>query len=258
MNKIELPQNQIAMEQEDELRELLPAITFDRIAVPEQLEDVSKWRTAADKGLKKVAELFDPQVKSAHEAHKKAVALRDQFKAPYEQVKKICMGMMNDWEARQQAIREEAERKRQEEIRKAVREAEEKAARERAAAEKALAEAKAAKDRIAAETAKQNLEAARQAEQNVLAGNVAIEMPPEEYIPPAPEIKGYSATRKWKADEATIDKTALIVAAAKQPALQVYLDVNVKLVNSMMSKTEGKALIPGVQAMSYMQTTQRG
>jgi len=254
---IELPVNQVGVNEEKELRSLLPAITFSAITLPEQLQDVAAWRAKADRGLKKVAELCDHNVEAAHDAHKKAVALRNTLRAPYEQVKKLCMGMMNEWEAKQARIREEAERKRQEDIRKSVREAEEKAAREREAAAKVLAEAKAAKDKVAMETAKQALEAAKRQEQEVLAGNVAIEMPPEEIIPAAPAIKGYSSTKKWKADD-NVDKDKLITAAATEPSLRIYLDVNMKLVNSMLAKTEGKALIPGVRAVSYMQTTQRG
>lgn len=161
---------------------------------------------------KNVDELFDPQVKKAHEAHRAAVALKNKFLQPLKnaegQLKRAMLQFVEDRNAR---VRHEQGR--------LQRVADEKADRER----KAL-EARAA----AAKTEKKTRELEHKA--------AAVVAPEVQVSTPQPQAEGISTRKKWK---------ALITNKALVP--EYYKIVDYACLNKLGNQTKGTAQIPGVE-----------
>ena len=241
---------------QEQLKRPMPLLAFDRITSVEDNRIVAQVRAEATRRLKIVDELCDKSITDANQAHKSALELKRRLAAGPQLAQTLCIIMQKDWDRREIERVDAEKRRREEEERQRTREAEEKAAREREAAAKKLADAKAAGDKIAAETARQELEAKKRAEQDVLSGFNQPETPYEPE-PVIEKVKGMSTQQKWTADE-NVDMDTLIEAAAKDRSLRCYLLPHIKAMKNHMRDTSGKGIIPGVKATWDVISKQRG
>lgn len=159
-----------------------------------------------------VNELFDPQIKKSHEAHRAAVALKNKFLDPLKnaegQIKRVMLQFVEDQNAR---AREEQGR--------LQRVADERARREREALERRAEKAKT-------ETKTEELEQRAAA---VVAPQVHVERE-------QPKATGISTRSTWR---------AVVMNKALVP--EQYKFVDISALNKLGNSTKGKAQVPGVE-----------
>ena len=188
---------------------------------------------------KEVGATFDPMIEKAHQAHKEALAQKAKFVRPLENAEKTLKGKMADWYRAEQA-RAEAERKAAEEARSRE------LAEQRRKADEAMAQAMAEREaEIEAALASGDVDKAEE----IGSKPVMVEVPGSPVIPvfekyEAPKIAGVSARKKYRA--VVTDFAALVQAAATNPNLLGYLQVNQAALDSIAMTTKGTAIIPGV------------
>lgn len=188
---------------------------------------------------KEVGATFDPMIEKAHQAHKEALAQKAKFVRPLENAERTLKGKMAEWYRAEQA-RAEAERKAAEEARSRE------LAEQRRKADEAMAQAMAEREaEIEAALASGDVDKAEE----IGSKPVMVEVPGSPVIPvfekyEAPKIAGVSARKKYRA--VVTDFAALVQAAATNPNLLGYLQVNQAALDSIAMTTKGTAIIPGV------------
>lgn len=174
------------------------------------------------KGLRKqINASFDPIIEKAHQAHKEAVAQKRKVEAPLAEAESVIKPAMARWDAEQERIRREQERKMQELARK---QAEERQLAEAAALE-AQGETKAADEVIAA----------------------PVEVAPVVLQKTVPKVEGVSFREVWKFQ---------IVDAKAIP--REYLVPDEVKIGQVVRALKGSANIPGVRAYAEKTVAGRG
>ena len=180
---------------------------------------------------REVGKVFDPIVEKAHQAHKEAIAQRDQFLAPLVSAEKYVKAEMSDWHTAEQRRIDAENRKREEARQQAEREAAEAAEAER---QELIAQAEEHGDESMA---------------NELINAVLTVTP---VVPvfnklEAPRVAGISTRTAYHAD--VTDIVSLIRAAAAQP--EIYADClmpNMSRLNLLARESAGDGYqIPGVR-----------
>ena len=180
---------------------------------------------------REVGKVFDPIVEKAHQAHKEAIAQREQFLAPLFSAEKYVKAEMSDWRTAEQRRIDAENRKREEARQQAEREAAEAAEAER---QELIAQAEEHGDESMA---------------NELINAVLTVTP---VVPifnklEAPKVAGISTRTTYRAD--VTDIVALIRAAAAQP--EIYADClmpNMSRLNMLARESAGDGYqIPGVR-----------
>jgi hypothetical protein len=138
----------------------------------------------------------------------------------------------------------------------------ERIARERAEAERIAREEREAAQRAAAEAAARAAELAAQANNSAEAEDAAREAaaqaeaaaeeaalaevaPPPVVAEPTAKAAGVASRKVWKAE--VVDFAALVKAAAQDPTLLAYLEVNTTALNGVAKAMKDAARIPGVR-----------
>lgn len=175
--------------------------------------------------LKRVAEVFDPLVKKAHETWKEALAQKQKLEAPALGAERALKSTMAAWDQVQRQL---------------AREAEETARREqqRLSDDAKLDAAVEAEARGDGQAATRILEAP---------------MPPTPIIvpaaitPPPPSAEGVSFRTNYRAD--VVDLKALIMAVASGQAAVAYLLANQPALNQAARAMKEELRIPGVRVV---------
>jgi hypothetical protein len=167
---------------------------------------------------KKIAEIFDPHIKRAHEAHKSLVAEKKTHEDPLVEAEGYIKRAMLGYQQEQERIRREAEAKAQEEARK----------------ERERLEARAAKAVAAGKTEK--AEALQQSAAAVVTPIIA---------PTVQKISGISTRTTYKAT--VTDKLELVKACAAGKVPLTALDVNMPFLNNQARQMKETLAYPGVK-----------
>ena len=180
--------------------------------------------------IKEVKDTFDPICDAANRAHKEATAKRAKFLDPLQDAYRSVKGLMAAWDAEQERIRMEEQRRLAEIARK---EAEERAILEAIAAE---------------EEAKRNGATAEEAEEEAAA---IIEQPV--YVPPVvvpkavPKVQGVSYRELWSAE--CFDVKALCRAIGEGRASTEYVSPNMPALNRVATALKSTMNVPGCRAV---------
>lgn len=210
---------------------------------------------------KQVHETFDESVEAAHQAHKKAIALRASFLDPLEKAEKQVKALCRQWDDEQERLRLEEQRRLQAiERERAERErlkAEQEAAKQREIQRQA--EEKAAEARRQAEEAdvaerKRLLAQAEAAERKAAAAAVKVEEKQEQAAAvvehvvtvSGPEKQVGESTRK-RSKARLIDKHALTVAAVSNDVAASLLTFDQSAADRLAAATKGAINIPGIE-----------
>lgn len=187
-----------------------------------------------------VAGHFKPFTDSAHKLHKALVARR-------KKVGDLLGNEITRLKGLVLSFNREQERRRREEEQRLQRERDEAARRERERLEK---EAQEEAERLAAEG--KNAEAEQVLNQAVAEGEqIEREAAVTPVLPPAPAAStpGASTRKTWTIDEAGIDLTTLVKAAAENPAAFLgYLQPNVSALKAAARSQKSLFSVPGVRA----------
>lgn len=198
--------------------------------------------------LKRVGEVFDPIVDSAHRAHKTAVEQRAKFRDHALKAEASIKLRMSEWEREQDRLRREAEEVQRRE-------------RERLEAE-AAAKQQAELQRLQKDEEDRRLEAAAAAEARgdteaaakIIEEPVLVAAPPPVavFVPPvavqrAPTVAGVSFRDEWDFE---------IVNEALIP--REYLMVDEVKLRRVVKALRGATRIPGVKAISKRVVSARG
>lgn len=198
-------------------------VKADALTMPQQAQAISKINNhdqyAQAGGLlvrikelrKRVADVFEPIVKAAHEAHKIATAKRNEANAPLDMAENHLKRLIGDYNQEQERIRQEQQRQAE-------------AAARKAEEDRMLAEAQAA------EAAGEKEEAQAIIEQPVQAPVVIVQST-------TPKLEGVSFRENW---------TFQITDETKIP--REYLIVDTKKIGAIVKAMKGQAAIPGVRA----------
>lgn len=204
--------------------ESLPAVA---IATPEDYGLVAE-RLKVNKAFQKsVAEFFKPMKAQADAAHKAVVAAERKLLEPAQADEARDKGLLIAYDAEQDRLRRDAERRAQE----AARKAEE---------ERRLAEA-AALETLATATG----DAAMRQEAEALIA-APIEVPVVAVEKATPKVAGITYVEKWSA--VVVSKQKFVEFVAQHPDYLHLLDVNMTAVNGLARAMKGAMKIPGVQA----------
>ncbi len=196
-------------------------------------------------------EAHDPVIKHWFLKHRAACDDKKTDKDLATQAKILAKSKAAAWQDEQERIRLEAERKAQEEARR-IAEEQERIAREAAEAER---------KRLAAIEEEQRLRLAAEAEASGATQEQVTEIletplpipEPEPYIPPAyvpPTVaptyqKAAGFSVRWNYTAKVVSLHELIQAAAKNPYLETYLEVNEKEVNALARRQQDMFNLPG-------------
>lgn len=180
------------------------------------LKDVAQVRRS-------VNDFFDEPCKKSYDSWKSIVARKKLFLDRCDTIERAAKGSMLKWKQAE----DERARKEQDRLR---REAEDRAEKERA---RLLARATKAEEKGKADRAED------------LAAQAAAVMPVVPVVQAAaPQIKGVSTRKTWQVK--SIDKSALIQAAAKDTNLHAYLVVDETALRKIAVALKGEINIPGV------------
>lgn len=187
------------------------------------------------------AKHFKPYTDSAHKLHKAIVARRkkvgDALDTEIRRLKGLVLGFNREQERQRREAEEKARREREAAAR-AERERLEKEAQEEA--ERLEAEGKT-------EEAAQAIEQAA-AEGEQIERDAAVTPVLPDQVPPM-SVTGAAATKRWTIDEAGIDLTTLVKAAAENPAAFLgYLQPNVSALKAAARSQKSLFKVPGVRA----------
>lgn len=206
--------------------------------------------------IKRVGELMDPLVASAHQHHQLTLRQRAGLLQPAEAVKRALGRGMDAWDREQTRLVQEAERERREEQERLQREENERAAAERRRLEEE-AQRRAEEDAAEAERDGDPERADR-----ILIEPVLIELPPPRvvFVPPAsvaapPRIEGVGFRPNWKAEVTDLMALVKAVAAGEQPL--TYLLPNDVALNGVARALKEHMRVPGVEAKNDRSTSVR-
>lgn len=198
-------------------------VKADALTMPQQAQAIAKITNhdqyAQAGGLlvrikelrKRVADVFEPIVKAAHEAHKIATAKRNEANAPLDMAENHLKRLIGDYNAEQERIRQEQQRQAEASARKAEE-------------DRILSEAHAA------EAAGDKEEAQAIIEQPVQAPVVVVKST-------TPKLEGVSFRDNWTfqiTDEKAIPRE--------------YLMVNEQAIRAVVKAMKGGTNIPGIRA----------
>lgn len=252
----------------------------NHVTLEKSVQNVKSWAAAlkvadnaqylaASEGLRRVKAIrgeieaiHGPAIEAAHAAHKAAIAAKKTLTDPLDAAERSVKSAISGYLAEQERLRVAEETR----LRKEA-EAKAEAERKRLAEEKAKADAEAKRLADAAAEAAKNADPlkiaeaeiaqaeAEQAAQESQAQLAAVAAAPVYVAPAVPAVRGQSVSKTWKAR--VIDKDILIGAAATNPALRCYLEVNESLLNSFARNTQGKTAVPGVEFYEESRLNQR-
>jgi len=189
---------------------------------------LGKIRTAR----KGVADWFEGMVADAHRAHKTLTTKRGQVDAPLAEAEAAIKGKLGVWTEGQDRIR----RAEEDRLRREAAEAD----RRRREAERQKRELEAMERAAALEALGKSAEAERVIEQAIAAPEPEPAAPAI-YIPPAPKIKGVTATQVWGAvGSYTVTDFAALPDRYKQ--------INDAAIREHLRRWRGSNPIPGVVA----------
>jgi actin-related protein len=197
--------------------------------------------------LGRVAEVFTPMVKAAHEAHRAVLAQRQKVEAHALEAEKLLKQQMGDYQREQERKRlEEQERQRQEQLRL------EREERERVEAERRRRQ-KEEEDRRLEEAARAEQRGDASAARKLIEEPVVVTAPAPRpvFAPPAlitapPKVEGVSFREEW---------TYEVVNAELIP--REYLAVDDKKLAGVVRAMRGSCRIPGVRVFSRTVTSAR-
>lgn len=182
--------------------------------------------------IREVKDTFDPICEAAWRAHREATAKRAKYLDPLVSSQKAVKSLMSAYDAEQERIRREEERRLAEIARKQE--------EERRLAEALEAEEEARRHGVAPE------EAAREAEEILTA---PVNVPPVVLPKATPKMEGGPVYRTvWSA--ACIDIVALCRAVADGKASPELVLPNMPALNRMATALKDSMNIPGVRAVS--------
>lgn len=189
------------------------------------------WKTIGEV-IKEVKETFDPIVEAAHKAHKKAVEQRSKYLDPLAVAQKKVKGLMSDYDAEQERIRREEQRRLEEEARKRE--------EERLLQEAIEAEEEAKANGATAEVAAQVAEAVF---------TQPVYVPPVELPKTTPKMAGGPVFREiWSAE--VVDIRLLCRAVADGKVSPECVMGNMPVLNKMATALKQTLNVPGVRAIS--------
>ena len=236
-----MPDNQAIVIQRPDTSDL-PVVSFQTILALRVTDD--KTCTQATEAVRMakgyisaVKAKFEKVVALAFATHRSLTGMQNEFTAPAEAVEKHCRKEIEDYLARKK--REELAMQA-----KLQREAEERAKAEAEA--KRQAEIQAVQE-AADDVAPWEQEEAQAKVAEIAAKPLVVETPQVVLCPVAPQVEGLG-TRKGKPTYEVTDFAALVRAAAANPALLDYLQVNDAMVKAKL-KTVGEKIgdfIPGI------------
>lgn len=176
------------------------------------------WKTIGEV-MKEVKETFDPIVDAAFKAHKKACEQRSKYFDPLAKAQKSVKGLMSDYDAEQERIRREEQRRLEEIARKEE--------EERRLLEAIEAEEEAKANGLTAQ------EAAQEAETII---NEPVYVPPVVLPKETPKVKGLSFRTIWKFRVVNVD------AIPRQ-----YMIPDEKAIGAIVRSSQGRIRIAGVE-----------
>ena len=180
------------------------------------LERVNKAKLYIRELRNEVRKVFEPMKKKAYAAYKEILNQYKKVEAPIIEAEKYCDRLLAEWFAEQRRIREEAERKRLEAIRK-QKEEEERKLREALEAENA----------------------GKKEEAEKIINQVIEAKPPEVKTPEKPKLKGVYSRIDY--DFETVDVT-------KIP--REYMIPDETLIRKVIRASKGKVVIPGIKVIA--------
>lgn len=207
--------DQAALEKKAAAEDLQIRTVEDANTVAVMLKDVKAL-------FEEIDSTFDPIIAQAHKAHKEALAQKKRHRDPLELVDRILRDKLAAWQAEERRKAEAERRRLEEEARKQE------------------------EDRLLAEAEKfQEAGFGDYADSILETPVVPVLTGPG---PTAPKIDGVSSRTYYSAE--VLDKTALILAAIKDPELMRFLEPNQTALNGWARETQGKDTIPGVRVVS--------
>lgn len=219
---------------EDAATVMTEALSWPEKAMALKVTSVETCERAAEMLLgikalrKKVAETFDPHIKRAYEAHRALCREKTEAEAPLTEAERMLKDSLSAYNAEQDRLRREEERRLQEQARREE--------EQRRLAEAAELEAQA--------VAEGNADLQAEAEAMIAA---PIETPYTPVKSATPKVAGIAYTKTWKAE--CTDLRALIQAAAKTPQLAGLLMANQVGINGILKALKGDMnKIPGIRA----------
>lgn len=180
--------------------------------------------------IKEVKDTFDPICEAANKAHKAATAKRAKFLDPLQDAYRSVKGLMSAWDAEQERLRQEEQRRLEEIARK---EAEERAILDAIAAE---------------EEARLNGATQEEAEEEAAA---IIEQPV--YVPPVvvpkavPKVQGVSFRELWSCE--CFDVRALCKGVAEGRVSPECVLPNMPVLNKLATGLKATMNVPGCRAI---------
>lgn len=245
-------------------REVQPVLTrASQIAIRtvNDRTDANGFLVAIKTAQKQVHETFDESVEAAHQAHKKALALRASFLGPLEKAEKQVKTLCRQWDDEQERHRAEEQRRLQaierERAEKERLKAEQGAAKQRAIQEqkeREAAEARRKAEEADAVERKRLLAQAEAAERKAAEAAVKVEEKQEQAASVVEHVvtvsgpekqKGEATKTKWKAR--LTNKHALIVAAATDQVAATFLNFDQSVADKQADTWKGTVDIPGVE-----------
>lgn len=216
-----------------------------------------------DSFTKRAEGTLRPSVKKAYDAYKSMLAVLQSITDPAGRARKIAGDKDAVWLAEQRRIAEQERLRREEAARQAhlreLQEAEAERQRlQRLADQEREAQAKAAAAEQAAQIAYAQQQGASQAELEAIVAEpldvpppVQVYVPPPKFVPPPPppkpvSVAGETTRTTWKAEVQDVQKLAAAVGAGSVAV--AVLDVNMAMLNKLVSVTKDKTNIPGVRA----------
>lgn len=189
------------------------------------------WKHIGDM-ITEVKATFDPICEAAHKAHKAATEKRAKYLDPLTAAQKSVKKLMSDYDAEQERIRLEEQRRLEEQARKAE---EERRLQEAIAAEEEAKRNGASKEEVS-EVVQQIID------EPVYVAPVVV---PKS----TPKMQGGPVYREVWAAEVT-DIKALCLAVAQGKASPEYISANMPVLNKMAVALKNTMNIPGVKAYS--------
>jgi len=259
-------------------REVAPVVqraTDIVIVTPDDYEQAANGLKEIKGALKKVDAFFDPTIESAHKTWKGNLAQKAAVADPLKQSEAIYKNKQITWnketervrqveEDRLNAIEQERARKEREKSEAAARVQREKEAQAQQEADEArrkAAESKNAADRIRLQREAEvrqkeaTAAAAKAAAKEEAAASVQTNTVTVASI--APEIKGQSMRKTWKAR--VVDPKAAATALMQFPDWSAYIKFDQGQLDKFAGRTKGAVKIPGVEMYedSTMSSTSR-
>ena len=180
------------------------------------LERVNKAKLYIRELRNEVRKVFEPMKKKAYAAYKEILDQYKKVEAPIIEAEKYCDRLLAEWFAEQRRLREEAERKRLEAVRK-QKEEEERKLREALEAENA----------------------GKKEEAEKIINQVIETKPPEVKTPEKPKLQGVYSR---------IDYDFEIVDVTKIP--REYMIPDEALIRKVIRASKGKIIIPGIKVIT--------